>query len=179
MFGRSVAADELRAVARERGLAAAEIGKADAAAKLSRPQASREDRTRLRVEFGDDVGRIRRARAAQNPFHVRGDGNAARRAGIVAQGEPGNLDRVIRRNELNQVSRDTVRAVLKTGVALAMARHIRRILEADWQRGRRPDLSAAFVAQIEGFTGWIDHVVIGPGCDLVLVAVYRPGESRS
>ena len=114
------------------------------------------------------------ARIAENPFGVRGDGKAAGAAGFVLQREAGNLDGIVGRHELQEIADDAVRGVLEAAVALAVACDVDGSFVANGQRRGRPDFAGAFVADIESFAGRIDDVIVGPGRELIFVAVLRP-----
>src|SRR6202795_53798 len=69
--------------------------------------------------------------------------------------------------------------MLKTRVALAVARYVGSGLIPDRQGGGTPDFAGGFIANIDRFAGCIRHVIVGPGSKLVLVAVNRPCEARA
>src|SRR5439155_16586766 len=124
-FGRAIATQKLRAVARAGSLPPGKIRKGDAAAEFAAPRAPRKERSRLRIDFRDDVRGRSAARAAEHPLGIGGYREATGAAGIILQNEPRDLYRVFGRHELNQLKQDAVRAMLEAAVALAVARHIR------------------------------------------------------
>src|ERR1700675_31969 len=69
--------------------------------------------------------------------------------------------------------------MLKSRVALAVARYVGSGLIQDRQGGGTPDFAGGFIANIDRFAGCIRHVIVGPGSKLVLVAVNRPCEARA
>jgi hypothetical protein len=95
----AVAAEERRSVARRRaeGLAGAREG------HLSRVLGvvgiAGQDRSGRLVELGHDVEGVARARRTQDPLVVGEDAQLAPPLALVGQGEPGELDRVLRIHE--------------------------------------------------------------------------------
>ena len=85
---RAVAPDELRAVGRAGRLAPAQVGERDPAAELRMPRVAGEQRARPGVDLGDDVGRGRGARRAEDPLDVRRHAQPAQPARAVLEREP-------------------------------------------------------------------------------------------
>src|SRR5260370_26611159 len=97
----------------------------------------------------DDVRRRSAARVAQHPLSISGYGEAARATGIVFQDEPGNLNGVFRRHELQQIKQDAVRAVMESTIAPAVARNVRCDLVANRQPPSAPHFTRTFIADVD------------------------------
>src|SRR5207247_2778249 len=121
------------------------------------------------------VRRRTAAGGARHPRDVRRDREAPGAAGAVLDHEAQDLDRVVGRDELEQVERDPVRGVLETAVALAVADDVRPRLLADREDRRAPQLAAFLVADVQGLARRIAHGIVRPRRELVLAAVDRPG----
>src|SRR5688572_1439025 len=94
--------------------------------------------------------------------------------GKVAKHEARNLDRVIERNELDQIELDGMRGVLKAAVTAPMAGDIGCAV-ADRLRGRRPKVATLLVPNKDRFARRIDDGIVRPRRQLVLAAVFAPG----
>ena len=70
-----------------------------------------------------------------------------------------------------------MRAVLKTAVALAVTAQITSCFIANWKRRGGPHFSGTFIADIDGLAGRVKDVIVGPGSQLVLMAIDRPSET--
>ena len=140
MVERAVAADELRAIGRPRGLAAAEIGERDAAREVGVPGVAGEERPGGGVDLGDDGRRVRAARGAQHPLDVGGDREAPRLAGPVLDRQPRDLDRILGRDELQELQRDAARGVLEAAVALPVPGDVGGRVLPDRQKRGPPQL---------------------------------------
>ena len=96
----------------------------------------------------------------------------------IAQLQPRNFDGIVDGHELQQFMRDAVRAVLETAVALAVTRDIQaassRIGSAVASRFRR-----CLRRAVDSFAGRIADGIVGPGRELIFVAVERPCEARA
>ena len=64
-----------------------------------------------------------------------------------------------------------MRSVLETAVTLTMPRDIGRSLFANGQCRGAPEFSAVFVANVEDFAWPVADGVVGPGADLILLAI--------
>ena len=93
---------------------------------------------------------------------------------LIADLQPGNLDRVFERHVLQQLERDAVRGVLETAVALAVPNDIGRGLLANRQRGGAPEFAVVFVANVDHFARPVADRIVGPRRELILLAVDRP-----
>src|SRR5580704_9858081 len=72
---------------------------------------------------------------------------------------------------------ETMRLVLETCVPLTVPRHIRGRIVANRQRRWAPNLAGIFVTDIDRFARRIDNVIVGPGREVILVAIGRPSKS--
>src|SRR5450759_2977643 len=109
----SISTDKFGAVTGPRSLPSAEINKGNSPTELSTPSASREQRSRLRIEFRDNVRRCSAARIPQHPFRKCGHGQATGTPRIVLQNETGDLNGVLNGHKLEQLCQNSLRAILE------------------------------------------------------------------
>ena len=69
------------------------------------------------------------------------------------------------------------RQVLKAAVALAVTAKIAGCFVANRKRRGGPDFSGTLVADIDGFAGCVEDVIVRPGSKLVFVAIDGPTET--
>ena len=109
---------------------------------------------RCRRDLGDDVRRGLRAQVAEHPFDVAGGGEPAAARAVVAQHQERELHRRVERDEHRQLAvrcrprRARTRCSRSRGACGTAARLSSRESPGR-QRGRRPDLAALLVAQVE------------------------------
>src|SRR6516162_1778381 len=98
---------------------------------------------------------------------------------MVAQNQAGDLDRVLQRNILQQLGQDPTGSGLEAAKALSVTRYIHGGLVPHRKRRGTPNLSGRFIADINRFAGSITHWIVEPWCELILVAIERPGVARA
>ncbi len=179
MIRSSVAPEDLGPVARPAGLTSPEIGEGDPPAEVNVPGVTGEERSRLGIDVGGDERRGRASRGAQRPLDIGGDREASGRVRVVLQSKAGDLDRVRERNELEKVRGDAVGRVLEPAVALAMPGDVRGGVLADGEQSGPPQRAGVLVADVDGFRARVADRVVGPGGQLILPTVDRPGISRA
>src|SRR4029077_841053 len=108
------------------------------------------------------------------PFEIPGHAQPARPPGAVLEHQPRDLHGVVGGDELEQVERDAVRGVLVAAVPGTVAHEIGRVLLADGEGGRAPDLVALLVSYVDHLAGRIADGIVRPRGQLVLVTVERP-----
>ena len=176
-FRRAVASEKFRAISSIGVLPPAEIRKGDASAKLSRPCAPRKQRSGRWIDFRDDVGRRCATRTSQHPFGVGGDGKTARAARIISQRSReiliGSSDGTNCKSS-SVIPCDPCWKRLYPWPCRAM---YGRSFIANRKRRGAPNLSGAFIAEVNCFAGSVYHVIVGPGRELIFVAVERPREA--
>ncbi len=131
MLQSAVAPQELRAVARPRGLPPAHVEERDATPEHAIPRVPGKDGPRVPVEHRHDVMRGRSARGPERPTRVRRDGEPPSPCGSILDAEQRDLDRTVEGHELHELQADPVVLVLEAAEAVAMPRHVRRLRQAD------------------------------------------------
>ncbi len=139
------------------------------------PRVAGEQRTSGGIAFGDDGRRRAAARQAEHPFDKGGDRQDAATVREVSKGEARDLERVRQRHVLEQVEADALRCDLEAAVPSPVPGDVRRLLDPDRQRRRRPQGAAVEIVDVENLTGAIADRIVGPGGELVVAAVLRPG----
>ena len=175
MIERSVPTQDLCPIAGPCGLATPEIGERHVIAEVDVPRVAREQRTRVRIDLGDDEGRGRASRDAQDPFDVRGHRQTPGLAGSVLDPQPRDFHRIVHRHELEETQEDAMGRVLEATVALTMPGDVGRRVLPDGQRRWAPQVTGLFVPDIDGLTGRVADGIVGPRRQLILPAVARPG----
>ncbi len=173
--GRAIAPYEFSAVSGPARLLSGEIGKGHAGPVIDIPRIAREDRAGLGVALGHDRRRRCAAGKAEHPFDIGCDRQAPRPAGDVAQGQLRDLDRIVQRHVLQKLEHDTVSLDLETAVPPPVTHEVARAFMADRQRCRSPDIAGFEIAHIENLAGAVADRIVGPGGELVVAAVLRPG----
>ncbi len=171
----AVAADEFAPVAGPPGLAPAHVDKGGPFGEGRIPRVGGQHGAGIRIQARDDEGGVGAAIGPQHPFHIAGHGQAPGTVGGVAQGQAGDLDRVVQRHELHQLGGDAVAGMFKAAVAPSVPRQIGGGLVADRQRCGAPQVAGILVANIEGLARPVGDRVVGPGRQLMFLAVGRPG----
>ena len=174
MIERAIASEKLGSVTGPGDLASGEVGESDATAELGAPMVPRQHRSGFGIDRRCDERSRAGAGSSQHPFHVGGDRKPAGSPRMIADLQPGDLDRVLERYVLQKFERDAVRSMLETAVALAMPDDIGRGLFANRQRRGTPEFAAVFVANVEHFARPIADRIVGPRSDLILLAIDRP-----
>src|SRR5271166_3398536 len=136
--GDSVAPKELGSVTRPRILSSTEIQESNSSSKLSTPCAACKQNIRIRIEFRDDMRSAAAARTPQHPFRKRSHGEAARTRRMVLQNQARDLNRVIDRNELEELRQNSLRPIAEPAIALAVPCQIRGSFIASRQHRRAP-----------------------------------------
>ncbi len=115
----------------------------------------------------------------QHPLRIRRDREPPFAAGPILQGEAGDLDRVPRRHELQEIQCDAVGCVLEATVPLAVPDDIGPGFFADGEHGRSPDETAVLIPNIERLARRVADGIVRPRRELVLPAVHRPCKARA
>ena len=145
----AVAPEELGPIGRPRRLSPAEVEEGDPAAELGVPWVANEERARLRLDRGHDPRAAVPARGPQRPLGVRGHRQAPGAPGSVLDGQHRDLQRLVERDELDQVEADAVVDVLEPAVARAVTGDVGRSLEPDRLGRRAPQLTALVIADVD------------------------------
>src|SRR5271157_270070 len=94
---------------------------------------------------------------------------------MVLQNQAGDFDRILNRDVLEQLGKNSLRSIPEPAIALAVHSYIGRSFIANWQGRRAPDDTGVLITEIDGFAGRIRHGIIRPGSELILAAVAGPG----
>ena len=124
----TVAANELAPVGAGAGLRAGQIDERNTPGARRIATIDCNQRTGLGIDLGKNKWRIRCARGAQNPFEIKRDANSAHAVGSVAKGELLNLNGVVKRDQLQQLSFDFVGAMFETRVAKTVAGNVKPVV---------------------------------------------------
>ena len=173
----TVAADELGAVAGEAALdskCVIDVEEADPVAVVVAVRVACVQRAAFERHVGEHMRRRLGAHVAEHPFDIAGHAQAARPPRAVAQTQHGELHCRIERDEDPQLGVDAVGLVFEEAVSKAMAGGERVVTRAG-QRGRRPELAALLVAQVDGLAAAVADRVVVPGREAQLVGVLAPG----
>ena len=135
---------------------------------------SREERAAVRVNFGDDMHDRFWPQISQHPFHIPGRGEPARSARFVPHLQHRKLDRCIQRHVHPQLRADPVLRMLEDAVAESVAADVRGRPAARQRRGR-PEVTALFVTEVQGFSARIAHGIVVPGREAEFVGILAPG----
>ena len=154
-----------------------DVGEGDRPAKLPGPGVAGQHGAGLRVELADDLQRRVVADGAQHPLGVERRRQPPGPVAGVAHRQADQLDRVVGRDEHQQVLLQSVTRRVKRRVALAVADGDGRAGAARQGR-RRPDLAGLLVAQIDDLAGRVGDRVVAPGRQAVHLAVAGPGVAR-
>ena len=123
------------------------------------------------------------ALGAQCPLHVRREHESPRCRALVANGEAGELHRVVRRNGECELGRDAVARVREGGQTRRVHHVIRRrtefVARGIRTGGGAPHLTRLRVPEKNRFAGRIADGVVEPGGEAIEVAVLHPGESTT
>ena len=170
----AVPPEEFRPVAGPALLPPAEIGEGDPRSEFGPPGVAGQHRAAIRIDLGHHIRARGAARGPQDPFHIARHRQPPMPLRLVADRQPGDLDRILEGHVLQKLERNAVGGMLEAAIALAMPGDIGRGLLADGERRRAPDIAVLLVAQIDGFARRIDDGIVRPGRELVLPAVDRP-----
>ena len=89
--------------------------------------------------------------------------------------ETRDLDRIVKRHELQKIERNPVRRMFEPAVSPPVAGDVAARLVADGQGSRAPQGTSVVVVHIERLPRTIGDRIIRPGGELVLAAVHAPG----
>src|SRR5271157_3083044 len=98
---------------------------------------------------------------------------------MVLQNQAGDFDRILNRDVLEQLGKNSLRSIPEPAIALTMHCYVGGSFIANWQGRRAPDDTCVLITEIDGFTGRIRHGIIRPGSELILAAVARPRVART
>ena len=121
------------------------------------------------------MGRGDGTRGAEHPLHVDRYPQPAGMPGVVAERQPGNLDRVGHGHELQQLTMNPMGGMVEAAVALAVADDVAGIVHPDRQGRGRPEFTGSLVAEIKHLARRIADRIVRPGRQLVFMTVARPG----
>ena len=169
----AVAAEELGPIGGPGRLPPAEVEERDPAGELGVPRVAGQDRARVGVQGRDDPRRARAARRPQHPLGVGGHRQAPGAARPVLDRQHRDLERVVGRDELDEVEVDAVVEMLEPAVAGAVPGDVGRLLAPDRQGRRAPQLAGLVVADVDRLAHGVADRVVGPRRQLVLAAVRR------
>ena len=175
----AVAAEELGPIRGPRRLPATKVEERDPAGEVRVPRIAHEDRLRLGIQLGDDPRRARTARRPQHPLGIGSHRQAPCAAGPVLDGQHRDLQRIVERDELDQVEADSIADVLESAVAEAMSGDVRRFLATDRQGRRTPQFAGLLVTHVDRLARRVGDGIVGPRRQLVLTAVPGPGVARA
>ena len=130
----AVPPEEFRAVARPSLLPPAEIGEGDPRPEFGTPGVARQHDAAFRIDLGHHIRARGPARGPQDPFHIARHRQPPMALRIVADRQPGDLDRILQGDVLQELERDAVGGMLEAAIALAVAGDIGRGLLADGER---------------------------------------------
>ncbi len=97
---------------------------------------------------------------------------------LIAHPQDEHLDRVLRRNQHDELLREPVTLLLEERVTLAVAHQGRRAA-AKRPRRRRPELAGFLVAQVNGLRRRIAHGVVAPRRQAIELAIAGPGAAEA
>ena len=175
---RAQAAEELGAVGRERPRPPVDVDERHPRGEVRPEGVPGQQGAGLGVELGDDVHRGGIAVRPQHPLDVEGRREPTAPVARVGDPQPDHLDRVVGRDEQDQLVGEAVGVPFKDRVTLAVTDERGRS-RRDGQGRRAPDLAGLLVAQIDDLAGGVGDRVVAPGRQAILLAVAGPGEARS
>ena len=143
------------------------------AGEAARPGAAGQDGPGLHVALAHDLQWRVLSGGPEHPLGVEGRRESPGPVAGVAHAQADQLDRVVRRDQHQQVLLQSVTLAGVAGVALAVADGHGRA-GPPRQGRRRPDLARLLVAQVDRLAGRVGHRVVRPGGQAVHLAVARP-----
>ncbi len=158
----AIASNEFRAVARVRGLSRIQVSEGHALAKLVVPGVLCEERARLRINLRYNKRRGRGAVVAKNPLHISRNRKPSLACRLIDQLQSRNLYRVVKRNELQQLKRNSMRDMFETAVALPVPDSVGRGLLQDRKRGRPPQVSRVLITHIDCLPRRVANGIVRP-----------------